>query len=357
MWQYSRNVWPLVVYSVSFLIGHATPEDSEVALEIVELEIGVETFEEVGIVELLLPLGAPDGDAVGTFVGNPDIGVVELPLPLGATEGGAVGTFVGNPGVGVVRLPVPLGVPDGIPVVIFEETPDVGIVELPVPLGAIDGELRIIGPDRAGSLVMISGKVVLVVGLDDPLEVLAVGLEVTAVAFEGVEEPEEGIVELTDGIGAIDGGLEMVRPDCGDPLVGISDEMLTVDVVRLNDPLGALEVELELSVVAIKGVELEEALEAGAVVFTETKGLEESAVPEVVGELEEPLEVDWGDVRTTLLKDEGIVAVLFGDNRMVVLVGMAPLEADIVRAFTSEGSRPGVIVRMSKSVARAVSSL
>ena len=312
MWQNSRNVWPFVVYSVSFLIGHTAPEDSEVVLDTVELDVGVDTFVDTvetpdeeaegpvgtfeetpdkGVVELPVPLGVPDGDAVGTFVGKPDVGVVRLPVPLGITDGDPVGTVEETPDVGIVELLVPLGATDGEPVGVLEETPDVGTVELPVPLGETDGELRMIGPDRAGSLVGISGKVLaLVIGLDDPLEVLAVGLETIAVALEGVEEPEEALV-------------------------------------------------------------------AGAVVLTETTGFEETAVPEVVGELEEPLEIGWDDVGTALLEDERIVAVLLVDNGMVALVGVAPLEADIVVVFTSEGGTPGVIVRMSKSVVRAVSSL
>ena len=396
------------MYSVSFLIGHAAPEDSEVVLDMVELEIGVEMFEDsvgtpdeetegpvvtfeatpdVGVVELPLPLGAPDGGAVGTFVGNPDVGVVELGVPLGATDGDPEGMLeetpdVGivelpvslgatdgdpegmleeTPDVGIVELPVPLGATDGDPEGMLEETPDVGIVELPVPLGATDEELEMIAPDRAGSFVIISGKVLeVVVGLNDPLEVLEMGLELemTAIPVEGVEEPEEGVVVLTDPRGAIDVGLERVRLDCEDPLVPTSDEVLTVDIVGLNDPLEALEVELEMSSVAIEGAEEpEEALEAGAVVLTETIGFEEIAVPEVIGELEEPLDVGRGDVRTALLEEEGTVAVLLVDNGMVVLVGVAPPEADVVGAFTSGGSTPGVIVRTSKSVPRTVSSL
>lgn len=87
------------------LATEVAPEYSEVVLDMVELEMAVETFEDpvetrdveaegpvgtdeatldVDIMKLLLPLGAPDGDAVGTFVGYPDVGVVESPLPLGA---------------------------------------------------------------------------------------------------------------------------------------------------------------------------------------------------------------------------------------------------------------------------------
>lgn len=93
--------------------------------------------------------------------------------------------------------------------------------------------------------------------------------------------------------------------------------------------------------------------------LTETTGLEETAVPEVVRELEKLLEVGRGDVGTALLEEEGIVAVLLGDTGMLMLVvvGLGLLEAGAVVVFTGEGSTVAVVVYMSKSVPKMVPSL
>ena len=87
------------------------------------------------------------------------------------------------------------------------------------------------------------------------------------------------------------------------------EDIPDIGIVKLEDALGP-----------------DEALEAVAVVLTDTIGLEETAVPEVVGELEKPLEVGRGDVG------------------MLVVVGLGLLEAGTVVALTGEGSTVAVVV-------------
>ena len=96
--------------------------------------------------------------------------------------------------------------------------------------------------------------------------------------------------------------------------------MIAVDGVELDIPLGALEAEPELTVVVLEG------------------GPEEA-------------------LGTALLDGTAFVAVLLGDNRTLVLVGVVPLEADIVVAFTDEDSTVTVVVILAKAVPESVRSI
>ena len=104
------------------------------------------------------------------------------------------------------------------------------------------------------------------------------------------ETPDRGAVELVGPIETTDVEPEKVGPDLGGPVVGTTDRVLAVDGVEVDDPLEALEAELELTTVALEEVEeLRGALEAEAVLMEITGELEETAVPRVV------LEVGRGD--------------------------------------------------------------
>ncbi len=161
-----------------------------------------------------------------------------------------------------------------------------------------------------------------------------------------------GVVELTDPIGTTDGELEKAGADLGGPLVGTTGEVIAVNGVELDDPLGAFEAEPGLTVEALKGVEITGGLlEAEAVELTETTGTpEETAVSKVEGGPEEAL-------GTALFDGTAIVAVLLGDNRTLVLVGVVPLEAVIVVAFIDEGSTVTVVVISAKAVPESVRSI
>ena len=161
-----------------------------------------------------------------------------------------------------------------------------------------------------------------------------------------------GVVELTDPIGTTDGKLEKAGADLGGPLVGTTGEVTAVDVVELDDTLGAFEAEPGLTIVALKVVETTGGLlDAEAVEFTETTGRpEEMAVPKVEGGAEEAL-------GTALFDGTAIVAVLLGDKRTLVLVGIVPLETDIVVAFADEGSTVTVVVISAKAVPESVRSI
>lgn len=163
------------------------------------------------------------------------------------------------------------------------------------------------------------------------------------------EIPDVGAVELADPIGTTDGEPEMVSADLGDPFVEITGRVLMVDGVDIDDPLGVFEVELETTAVALEEVEKPRgALEAGAVELMETTGgPEDTAAPKVVGEPEKVLDIGRGDLRTTLFEGEGIVAVLLGDNEMLVLDGAVPLKAGTIVAFASEGRTVTVVVVVS----------
>lgn len=171
------------------------------------------------------------------------------------------------------------------------------------------------------------------------------------------ETPDVGVVELADPLGTPDGELELVGADLR-TLVRTSGEVVAMDGVELDDPLRAFETELEMTAVALEGVETPGGvLEAGLVALTETTGApEETTVPKVVGEAEEVLEIGGIDRGTALFEGEAIVAVALGANETLVLVGAEPLRDDTVVAFTGEGSAVTVVVILENAVPANVSS-
>lgn len=196
-----------------------------------------------------------------------------------------------------------------------------------------------------------------VVVLEDPV---GIPEEETDIAVAAPEEiPDVGVVELVDPIGTTAGEPEMVSADLGAPFVGKTGRVMVVDGVEFGDPPGVLEAELKMTAVALEEVETPGgALEAGAVELMETTGgPEETAAPKVAEEPEEVLGIGRGDLRATLFEGEGIVAVLLGDNGMLVLDGAVPLEAGTVVAFTGEGRIVTVVVVVSKAVPEIVPSI
>lgn len=177
-----------------------------------------------------------------------------------------------------------------------------------------------------------------------------------------VEAPEEtpgvGTVELAGPIGITDGEPKTIGADLGGPLIGMTGGAVAVNDVKLVDPPGAFEAELETTAVALEGEEIPgETLEAGAVELIETTGApEEPTVPEVVAEPGDALEIGRGDLRIALIEGKGTVAVLLGDNGTTVLDGAMPLGVGTVVAFTGEGSIINVVVRISKAVPEMVPS-
>lgn len=251
---------------------------------------------------------------------------------------------------------------------------------------------------------------------EDPLEMLDEMTEGPVRTFE--ETPDVGVVELADPLKTTDGELKIAGPVRGGPLVGTIGEGVAVDVVELVASLGACETEFGKIAVVLGGLEeLGGALEAGAVELTETTGPEETAVPRVLGEPEEPLEVERGEVgaceteletiavvldgleepgealeagaveltettepeeiavpkvpgvpeeplevergevRTALFDGEGVVAVVLEDNGLLLLVGAVPLEVDMIVAFAGEVRTVAVVVRMLKSIPEVIPSL
>ena len=139
----------------------------------------------------------------------------------------------------------------------------------------------------------------------------------------------------------------MAGADLGGPLIGNTGAAVAADSVEFDDPPGAFVAEVEKTAVALGVILAEGMLEAEAVELTETTGgPEETAVPEVEEEA----------LRTTLLKGEGLVAALLGDNGTLVLVGAVPLEADTVVAFAGEGRTVTVVVVPPKAVPESVCS-
>ena len=146
---------------------------------------------------------------------------------------------------------------------------------------------------------------------------------------------------------------ERVRADLGDPLVETGG-VLAVDGVEVEDPLGAVEAELEMTAVALEEVVAPEyPLEPRAVELT-TGGPEETVVPKVIGETEE-LEIGRDDWRITLLEAEGIVAVLRWGKETLMLGGAIPLEVGTVVAIT-EGRTVTVVVIALKAVPEIIPS-
>ena len=142
----------------------------------------------------------------------------------------------------------------------------------------------------------------------DPVDV-----EVRVVTFEetvGIFEETESAgrdVELAVLLGTTDEELEIVGAKIGDPLVEVNGEVLILDGVEVDDPLGALETELETMLEDLGRPR--ETLDVGAVELIEIKrGPEEIVGPRgirkpeevlMVGvELEDPLVETNGEVLT-----------------------------------------------------------
>lgn len=149
-------------------------------------------------------------------------------------------------------------------------------------------------PPREGSEVALDEVEVGVVMVEDPVAMPNEEIESPVRIPE--ETPDVGTVEFAGPTGNPDGELEMTGAVLGGPLVG-TGEVVGVDGMKLDDLLGVFEAELETTAVALEGVETPgRVLETGAVELMETTGgPEETAVPEVVREPEEALEIGRDD--------------------------------------------------------------
>ena len=198
-------------------------------------------------------------------------------------------------------------------------------------------------PSEGSEAVLDAGEVEVGVLLEDPVGMLE---EDTDSPVE-VLIPDVGAVELTEPIGTAGEELGMVGADLGGP-----DRLgrgLVVDV-EIDGAPGAVEVKIEVTTATLEEVEAVELMEA-------TGGPEETALPKVLEEPEEAVEVGRGDVRPTLFEGEAIVIVLLGDSGTLMLdVTILPETVTVVK-FAREGTTVSVVVILSKSVPEIVPSL